>query len=201
MVNPFEAGWVWADPSEFARQWGGRLRPIEFAVPKPLLPSGTIVFLNNAGVPKRFVVETATMTRFDFLATAENLAGVWGRTMRNSSLPVAWAGLWRIGDITYTQADAWLCIEEVTGRIVAVDVGINDPVYPVNGSVEGLMRCMKLVRDWAGPAAGSLARAGSFEEAIARAPHLAAGEARDFWQPLVAEAMESGCDRLVVEYE
>ena len=63
------------------------------------------------------------------------------------------------------------------------------------------MRCLKLVRDWALPAGGLLARAGNFEEALAQAPGLPAGEAADFWQPLVAEAIESGCDTLVVEYE
>jgi hypothetical protein len=190
-----------ADPFEFVREWGGRLRPLEFPVPKPLLPSGTVTFLHYAGVPKRFEVTTSQVTRFAFLATAENLAGVWGREMRDYALPAGWAGLWRIGDITYTQADAWLCLEELTGRVVAVDVDIDNPVYPVNGSVEGLLRCMKLVRDWAQPAGGSLARAGSFEEAIGRAPALPAGEAEYFWQPLVAEATESGCDTLVVEYE
>ena len=185
---------------EFAREWGGRLRPIEFTVPKPLLPAATVSFLHFAGVPKRFEIRTSQITRFDFLATAENLADVWKRQMRDYSLPVGWAGLWRIGDITYTQAAAWLCIEEVTGCVVAVDVNDNC-LYPVNGSVEGLMRCLKLMRDWARPAGGSLARAGGFEEAIAQAPGLPAGEAAYFWQPLVAEAMESGCDTLVVEYE
>jgi SUKH-4 immunity protein len=186
---------------EFAREWGGRLRPIEFPVPKPLLPSGTVSFLHFAGVPKRLEVTTCQTVRFDFLATAENLADMWKRKMRDWSLPIGWAGLWRIGDITYTQAHAWLCIEEMTGRVVAVDVGIDIPVYPVNGSVEGLMRCLKLVRDWALPARGSLARAGSFEEAITQAPGLPAGEAAYFWQPLVTEAIESGDDTLVVEYE
>jgi hypothetical protein len=190
-----------ADPFEVAREWGGRLRPIEFTVPKPLLPSATVTFLHYAGVPKRFEVTTYQMIRFDFLATAENLAAVWEREMRDSSFPVGWAGLWRIGDITYTQAAAWLCLEELSGRIVAVNVEIDDHLYPVNGAVESLVRCMKLVYDWARPARGSLARAGSFEESIARAPALPAGEAAYFWQPLIAEATESGCDRLLVEYE
>ena len=133
--------------------------------------------------------------------TAINLTAVWAKEMPDYSFPVGWARLWRIGGITYTQAAAWLCIEEVTGRVVGVDVDIDDPLYPVNGSVEGTVRCMKLVRDWARSAGGSLARAGSLEEAIARDPALPAAEAAYFWQPLIAEAMESGCDTLVVEWE
>lgn len=187
-----------SDPFEFAREWGGPLRPIEFPVPKPLLPSATVTFLHYAGVPKRFTCQT---TRFDFLTIAENLAAVWAREMRDSSLPVSWAGLWRIGDITYVQAAAWLCIEELSGRIVAVDVEIDNPLYVVNRSVGGLMQCMKVVRDWAGWQGGSLARAGSFEELITRTPALPEGEAGYFWQPLIAEAIDSACDTLVVEYE
>ena len=190
-----------SSPFEFVREWGMPLQSLAFHDPRPLLPAATISFLHYAGVPKWFELTTSQTTRFDFLSTAINLTEVWNKEMSEYSLPVAWAGLWRIGDITYTQANAWLCIEEVTGRVVAVDVEINTPVYPVNGSVEGMMRCMKLIRDWAQSAGGSLARAGSLETAIARSPNLPAGEASYFWQPLIAEATESRCDTLVVEYE
>src|SRR5262245_15280764 len=188
-----------ATPFEFVREWGMPLQSLGFHDPRPLLPAATISFLHYAGVLKTFELTTYHRIRIDFLTPAINLAEVWREQMPEYSLPVGWAGLWRIGDITYTQAFAWLCIEELTGRVVAVDVEINNPVYPVNNSVEGMMRCMKLLRDWARPAGGSLARAGSLEEAIARDPNFPAGEAAYFWQPLIAEALESGCDTLVVE--
>jgi hypothetical protein len=190
-----------ADPFEFAEAWGGPLRPIEFPAPRPVLPAATVTFLHYAGVPRAFELTTYNEIRFEFRQTAANLAGVWAEEMPDVSLPVGWAGFWRIGDITYTQAAAWLCIEEVTGRVVAVDVEIDNPVYLVNGSVEGMMRCMRAVRDWARPAGGSLARAGSLEVALGRDPGLAGGEAKHFWQPLIGAATESGCDTLVVEFE
>jgi hypothetical protein len=158
-------------------------------------------FLHYAGVPRAFVLTTSEHVRFEFLPTAVNLATAWDLDMQDYSFPAGWGRFWRIGDITYTQAAAWLCVEELTGRVVAIDVDIDDPVYLVNGSVEAMVRCMKAVRDWAAPAGGSLARAGRLEDAIARDPALADGEADHFWQPLVASAVDSGCDTLAVEYE
>jgi hypothetical protein len=190
-----------ASPFEFAREWGGQLRPVEFPIPRPLLPSATGTFLHYAGVPKSFEVTTYQRIRFDFLTTAVNLASVWESAMRDYSFPVGWARLWRIGDITYTQAAAWLCIEELSGHIIAVDVDIDDPLYLVNSSVEGMMRCMRLLRDWARSTGGLLTHAASLQDAISRDPVLPAGEAKHYWLPLIAAAIDSGRDRVDVECE
>jgi hypothetical protein len=190
-----------ADPFEVAREWGGRLRRIEFPVPKPLLPSSTLSFLHYAGVPTRFEVIADQQTRFEFLETPANLAGFWTREMPDWSFPVGWGRLWRIGDITYTQAAAWLCIEELTGRVVAVDVDIDDPLYVVNGSVEGMVRCMWVVYDWARSSGGAVAGAQSLVSALARDPVLPEGEAAQYWLPMIEAAAESGCDRLEVSCE
>jgi hypothetical protein len=186
---------------EVAREWGGRLRPVVFTTPKLLLPASTISFLHYAGVPTRFEIDAHQRVRFDFLTTTVNLAAVWGDSMPDYSFPVGWGRLWRIGDITYTQAAAWLCVEELTGRVVAVDVDIDDPLYPVNGSVEAMVRCMRVLIDWSRSTDGSLAQAAALRSALAAAPGLAAGEAEHFWLPLVEEAVESGCDRFGVSFE
>jgi hypothetical protein len=190
-----------ADPFEVAREWEGRLRRIEFPVPKPLLPSSTVTFLHYAGVPTRFAVTADEQTIFAFLGTAANLAEVWTREIPDYSFPVGWGRLWRIGDITYTQAAAWLCIEELTGRVVAVDVDIDNPLYVVNGSIEGMVRCMRVVYDWARSARGSLASAPSLASTLARDPALPEGEAAHYWLPMIESAVEAGSDRLEVVCE
>jgi hypothetical protein len=196
-----EGGSCMADPFEVAREWDGRLRPIEFAVPKPLLPSDTVRFLHFAGVPTRFGITADEQVRFEFLATAANLGEVWARDMPEYSFPVGWGRLWRIGDITYTQAAAWLCIEELTGRVVAVDVDIDDPLHVINGSVEGMVRCMRMLYDWFRSAGGSLARAASLTSSLVHDSALPAGEAGHYWLPMVEAAVESGYDRLEVAFE
>jgi SUKH-4 immunity protein len=189
------------DPFEVASEWNGRLRRIEFTVPKPLLPSSTVTFLHYAGVPTRFEIAAQEQVRFEFLAVAENLAAIWAREMAQCSLPVGWGGLWHIGDITYTQAHAWLCIEELSGRVLAVDVEIDDSLYVVNGSVAGMVRCMRVIDDWARSAGGSLARATSLASALADDPALPKGEAAYYWLPMIEAAAESGCDHLEVTWE
>ncbi len=190
-----------ADPFEVARQWAGVLRPIEFAAPKPMLPASSVTFLHYAGLPTRFQVTTYQQIRFTLSAAAENLAGVWAAQMPDWSFPVGWGRLWRIGDITYTQASAWLCVEELTGRVVAVDVDIDAPLYVVNGSIERLVRCTRVLYDWSQPGDGSLARVAALIAALSNDPSLPAGEAGHYWLPLVEAAVESGCDRLQVSCE
>ncbi len=190
-----------ASPFEVAREWDGRLRPIAFPIPKPLLPSSTVTFLHYAGVPTQFELAAQQRVRFEFMTTAANLAGVWARAMPDYSFPVGWGRLWQIGEIAYTQAAAWLCIEELTGRVVAVDVDVNDPLYFVNESVAGMVRCMRLVYDWAHSSGRSPARAASLASALAHDPALLAGEAAHYWLPMVKAAAKSGCELIEVAYE
>ena len=190
-----------ASAFDFVAEWRGPLRPIEFPLPKPMLPSATVSFLHYAGVPAAFEITTDECIRFEFLTTAINLVHVWEDGMRDWSFPVGWGRLWRIGDISFTQANPWMCIEELTGRVVAVDVDIDDPVYLVNTSVERMMRCMKIVRDWVRSTGGLMTCAAILQDALARDPALPAGEAQHFWQPLFADAIDAGCDKVVVELE
>jgi hypothetical protein len=190
-----------ANPIEVAREWDGRLRPIEFAIPKPLLPSATVSFLHYAGLPTRFEIATHEQIRFGFRATAANLAETWSREMPTWSFPDGWARLWQIGDITYTQATAWLCIEELTGRVVAVDVDIDDPLSVVNGSVEGMVRCMRVVYDWVRTVGGSLDHVASLVSALFHDSVLPVGDAGHYWLPMIEAAVESGYDRLEVACE
>lgn len=190
-----------ADPYEVSRQWNGLLRPIEFAAPKPMLPASTVTFLHHAGVPARFEVTTYQQIQFTFSTGAQNLAEVWATQMSGWSFPADWGRLWRIGDITYTQANAWLCIEELTGHVLAVDVDTDNPVYPVNGSIEHLVRCMRVIYDWAKTGKGSLTRVSELTSALSDQSLLPTSEAEHYWLPLVAAALESGCDRVEVSCE
>ena len=190
-----------ASSFEFAREWGGELQSIEFASPKPLLPSKSTTFLYYAGIPKRFELATYQQVRFDFLSVATSLPSIWEHEMPEYSLPVQWAGLWRFGDITYTQAKSWLCMEEVSGRIVAIDVEIDNPLYVVNTSIDAMMRCMKLLRDWVRSTDGELAQRAQFTELISKYPDLDEGEANYFWLPLIEEAAEPGCEKVDLKYE
>jgi hypothetical protein len=158
-------------------------------------------FLHSAGLPARFEVVTYQRTVFTFSTAGKTLAGMWASHMPDYSFPADWARLWWFGDIDSTQASAWLCLEELTGRIVAVDVDREDPLFVVDTSVVALVRCMGLIHSFAQSNDGSLNRVEALVDALSNDLDLARGEAGHFWLPLIEAAIESGCGRLEVAVE
>ena len=124
---------------EFAKAWPGVLHKVGFVPPRPLLPSRTTSFLYHAGLPKKLSISCNQIVTFEMLPSAEHLSKTWAERMREDCLmPFDWGRYWRIGDIICTQAAPWLCLEEVSGRVFAIDVDIDGPVYPVNESLLSL---------------------------------------------------------------
>jgi len=121
--------------------------------------------------------------------------------MPDWSFPQEWNRFWRIGNITTTQANAWLCVEELTGRVVAVDVDLDDPLYVINGSVERRVRCMRVLDDWSRSGDATIARVATLTSALSNDPELPAGEGHHFWLPRIEEAAQSGCGQFEVSWE
>ena len=184
-------------PSDFAARWGAPLHPLDFADPKPILPHATVRFLHTAGVPRAFGVRHAQRVELTFLSRGQSMAETWSTEIKGLALPVLWSSYWRIGTITYTQATAWLCIEEVTGRIIAIDVDIDEPVYAVNSSLPHMMGCMKHLVDWSTATEGRLSSATELEEAWAADPDLD-GDATAFWSPMIRGAQDAQWDYIAI---
>jgi len=182
------------DPIEFAKQWEGKLHSLQFTSPEPMLPTATTAFFHYAGIPKSFSLCTYQEFRFDFLTKAENLAEEWKKVMAGVSMPVGWKRFWRFGDITYTQGGAWLCIEELTGRIVAIDVDLDDPLYTINVSVSQLMECFRQLLLWSKNSAGAIS---TMDGLLSVLPDDSAA----FWSPIIQNSLESGCDEATVQCE
>ena len=188
------------DPNEFAKQWPGDLRPLEFLPPRPMLPTQTVAFLHYAGLPKVFRLRYAQQIDFDFLPRAISMNEIWAAEMTDFSMPVSWARFWQIGAITYTQAKAWLCIEELTGRIVAIDVDIDDPVDVVSTSATRMMLSLKHLIDWSRATGGRLCEVVRLREALANDAELA-GDAKHFLLPFIEAAIEAEWETLEIAFE
>ncbi|HEV3078942.1 MAG TPA: hypothetical protein VGY66_04160, partial [Gemmataceae bacterium] len=65
----------------------------------------------------------------------------------------------------------------------------------------GMVRCMRILYDWARSAGGSLASAEALNSVLANDPALPAGEAAHYWLPMVEAVVESDCDRFEVAFE
>lgn len=133
--------------NEFSRQWPGQLGKIEFAAPRRFFPDATSRFFDEEGLPKTFTITGSQVLQFTTISRAENLNATWeSQTSGDWVLPVGWDRFWRIGDIKYTQADAWRCIEELTGHIYGIDIEIDNPIYLIAKSVSNLASSMRIPR-------------------------------------------------------
>src|SRR5688572_11686561 len=182
--------------------WPGSLAKIDFEPPKPVLPSGTITYLYFAGLPRSFQITGSQLVTFQMLSTAVHLGKTWNNVMEDKdlSMPFDWARFWRIGDITYTQASAWLCIEEVTGSIYAIDVDVDDPVYLVNHSLANLVSSMLHWIQWCERTGGKVATINELVLAFTSDPTFRHGEFEAYWKLHIDSEAESGIDRFTVSY-
>ena len=185
---------------EIANAWPGTLAKIDFIAPKPLLPSATISFLHAAGLPRTFTMHGSQVMTFTTLATAQPLSAMWNERIRDWLMPVDWARYWRIGDIAYTQASAWLCVEEVTGRVCAIDIDIDDSVYPVNESLTTLASSMLHWVRWYESSGGAVGSLDALRQAFAQDVTFKPNEYASFWGMLIYAEAESGIERLTVAH-
>jgi hypothetical protein len=185
---------------EFSREWNGHLATIEFVTPKPLLPAATVSFFYSAGLPRTFSITGSQIVTFTTISTATNVSETWPEQMREWAMPHDWARFWRIGDIAYTQADAWLCIEEVTGCIYAIDVDIDNPVYLVARSVINLAAAMLQWSQWYAATAGAIATVNELRQLFLDNSDIASDEFDGFWGAMLDSECETGIERFTVTH-
>ena len=122
----------------------------------------------------------------------------WNATMDAKwAFPHDWHRYWRLGDVEYIQSSAWVCIEEVSGSIVTVDVESDHPICRVNASVLLMAVSMNVIADWYGETFGDME---AVDDLLKRLDDGVPGfDASEYWKPLIEyqrDAMAS--DRLEV---
>ena len=115
-------------------------------------------------------------------------------------MPHDWARFWRLGDITYTQAAAWLCIEEVTGCIYAVDVNIDDSVYLVSRSVINLASSLLHWSRWYAATDGAIASINELRQLFVDDTGITPDEFDAFWGALLESECDTGIERFTVTH-
>ncbi len=190
-------------PQEFETQWPGELWKIEFPAPKPLLPTGTVAFLHYAGLPRCYTVDSNVfIVELKFHATAIHLPVVWSTEMGEEwAMPAGWNRFWKIGDVSYGQASAWICIEELTGNIVGIDVDEDKPIYTVNSSVECLAVCLKCLIDWQRETDGQAGHLDRLWEMFASLDGFKNSEPGLYWKDILESSVEAGCERFKILFE
>ena len=136
-------------PAKFVQQWGSGIRPLRFAKPMPIFSEATAEFVRSGGFPSFF--HLVHFREIDFLEESIPMSTVWHSLHGDEwRMPHSWNAFWKIGTVDYGQPTATLCIEEVSGTIVAIDdeEGPHPLVMTVNSSPMHMAECMRLIRDW-----------------------------------------------------
>ena len=170
--------------ANFKRRWGAGIRKLSFAA-KPYLPDQSNSFLQDAGLPARFRFGTLSI---DFLTDAVTMENVWAEIQGEEwRLPFDWKRFWKIGDVDFGQPTAWLCLEEMSGRIVTIDPQIDTPISKVNSSLLQLGKCMLHLREWFKNTKGDLNKGTALAKLLLLRKHNPAFEnelSAGFWLPI-----------------
>src|SRR4051794_4472238 len=109
-------------PSEFVTRWPGSLHPISLPDPPPALANDCRRRLAEFGLPHELTIYCYNDITLRFSGSAAPLAAIWKRDLQRGyqlgDMPGEWARFWHLADQEYTQGGGWVCVEEVSGRLV-----------------------------------------------------------------------------------
>jgi SUKH-4 immunity protein len=181
-------------PSEFLSCWPGSLRPIVLPEPSPALPEDCRHLLTDFGLPRELTISCYNDITLKFSGSAAALAAIWDRDLKRGykmgEMPSDWTRFWHLADHEYLQGGGWICIEEVTGRLVVVDLDCPEPVYLLNSSLRNFYTTLAHFLDWSAKAEGSPAETAALRDALLRQDCIPAEELEPFWMNLINATLD-----------
>jgi hypothetical protein len=203
------AGWSRMNtctPLDFLERWPGSLRPVILPDPSPALPDDCREPLTRFGLPCAIDIHGVDIS-LEFSGTAVPLAVAWEEALRHGyqlvvdgqapwTMPQEWGALWHVGHQEYVQGGAWICVEEWTGRLVAVDLDSPEPVYPISASVAHFYTTLAFFLDWSARTDGTASRIRGLRDVLMHQDCIPADELEPFW---LTEVVDNSLDRGVEE--
>jgi hypothetical protein len=189
-------------PSQFVRRWPGSLRPIVFPEPPPALPADCRRLLPRFGLPSELTIYCYNDITLKFSGSATPLAGIWKRDLKQGymlgDMPSEWTCFWHLADEEYLQGGGWICIEEITGRLVVIDTDQRDPIYLLNSSLRSFYTTLAHFLDWSEKTDGSPAETIILRDALLRQDCIPAEELEPFWMNFIYATLDGDPKRLAV---
>jgi hypothetical protein len=172
-------------PSEFVGRWPESLRPVALPDPPPALLDECRRLLTEFGLPRELTIYCYNDITLEFTGSAAPLAAIWdrdlGRGYKMGDMPGEWARFWHLADEEYNQGGGWFCIEEVTGRLVVIDLDCREPVIRVNSNVRNFYTTLAHFLDWSERTDGSPAETAALRDALLKQGCIPAEELEPFW--------------------
>jgi hypothetical protein len=189
-------------PSEFVRRWPGSLRPIAFPEPRPALPEDCRQLLMELGLPREVTIYCYNDITLRFNDSATPLAAIWERDLKRGykmgDMPGEWTRFWHLADQEYLQGSGWVCIEEVTGRLVVIDLDLPDPIYLLNSSVRNFYTTLAHFPEWSERTGGSAAETIRLRDALRRQQCVPSEGLEPFWMNFIDATLDGDPSSLAV---
>lgn len=189
-------------PSEFVSRWPGSLRKVSLPQPPPALPDDCRQLLIEFGLPRELTIYCYNDITLKFSGSAAPLAAIWDRDLKRGyklgDMPGEWTRFWHLADQEYLQGGGWVCIEEVTGRLVVIDLDRRDPVYLLNSSVYNFYTTLAHFLDWSEKTDGGPAATAALRDSLRLPNCIPAEELEAFWMNFVVATLDGDPMRLTV---
>ncbi len=187
-------------PSDFVSRFPGSLRPVVFAQPPPALPDDCRQMLTRFGLPRQLTIYCYNDTTLTFTGSATPLAAIWERDLKRGykmgEMPSVWTRFWHLADEEYTQGGGWVCVEEITGRLVVIDLDLPDPIYLLNSGVFNFYTTLAYLLVWSEKTDGSWPEMLGLRNALLKQHCIPAEELEPFWLDFINGTLDSDCERL-----
>ncbi len=114
------------------------------------------------------------------------------------NMPTEWSCFWHLADEECLQGGGWICIEEITGRLVVIDLNCPDPVYLLNSSVRNFYTTLAYFLDWSENTDGSPAETIILRDALLRQDCIPPQELEPFWMNFIYATLDGDPINLAV---
>jgi hypothetical protein len=189
-------------PTEFIRRWPGSLHAIAFPEPGPKLPEDDRRLLLQFGLPGELTIHCYNDITLRFSGSAAPLAAIWERDLkrgcRMGTMPAGWARFWHLADEEYLQGGGWICIEEVSGRFVVIDLDSREPVYLLNSSIRNFYTTLAHFLEWSEKTGGSPAETIQLRDVLRRQHCVPPEELEPFWMNFLDATLDADPMNLII---
>ena len=183
-------------PSEFMSRWPGGLHPIRLPDPPPRIPDDCLRLLTEIGLPKELTIYCYNDITVRFTGVATPLASIWERDVERGyklgEMPGDWSRFWHLADQEYVQGGGWICVEELTGRLVVIDLDCSDPIYLLNSSVGNFYTTLAYFLGWSERSDGSPQETNKLRDALVAQDCIPIEELDHFWMNFVEATLDCG---------
>lgn len=147
------------------------------------------------GLPRELTICCYNDITLRFSGLATPLAAIWERDVNAGyklmgNMPDEWTRFWHLADQEYLQGGGWICIEEISGRLVVIDLDLPDPIYLLNSSICNFYTTLAHFLEWSEKTGGSPAEGVLFRDDLRRQDCIPQDELEPFWMNFVDASLD-----------